>query len=257
LLSLDWSTGDVRWQRLTPPGTIWAAEAGPFGPGGQRRMVELDVDGGTRVIDLVTGQASPAVQTDPPGTANLVIAGEGVLVVRDGSVGDGLRGYDLSTGGLLWYLNHRSFLAPCGMYLCGETGAVPTVIDTMGQVRWRAANEARFLVFGDRLIAPAGGVYGLPGSQLVELSTGRVLRTYGQWQMMAEPVGGRALAVILDREALTVGIVDIESGHALVVGRISPWIGQATCAIAARHVGCTNGLRLVIWRIPVRAPGAG
>jgi hypothetical protein len=192
------------------------------------------------------------VQTDPPGTANLVIAGDGVLVVRDGSPGDGLRGYDLSTGRLLWYLNHRSFLAPCGIYLCGETGAVPTVIDTAGQVRWRAANEARFLVLGDRLIAPAGGVYGLPGSQLVELSTGRVLRGYGDWQMVAEPVEGRSLAVINERQGITVGLVDLESGHALVVGRVRPWIGQATCAMGAKHVGCTNGLRLVIWRIPAR-----
>jgi hypothetical protein len=250
LLALAWDSGDVRWEWFTHDGTIWASEAGPTGPAGQRRMVELDADGGVRAIDLLTGQPSPTVQIDPPGTANLVVAGDGVLVVRDGSPGDGLRGYDLATGRLLWSLNHRSFLAPCGKYLCGETGAVPTVLDTTGQVRWRAANEARFMVVGDRLLAPAGGVYGLPGSQLVELSTGRVIRAYGDWQMISEPVNGRALAVINERQALTVGIVDIESGNAIVVGRATDWIGQATCASGARHIGCTNGLRLVLWRVP-------
>jgi hypothetical protein len=74
--------------------------------------------------------------------------------------------------------------------------------------------------------------------------------------MISEPVEGRALAVINDRSALTVGIVDIESGHALVVGRVDPWIGQSSCAIGVKHVGCTNGLRLAIWRIPTQVSGA-
>jgi outer membrane protein assembly factor BamB len=266
LEAVDIRTGTVRWSHAIDHATLLAVEQvlpiGPFGGpwGGASGLIELRQDGVLRSLDPSTGTVRSTVRLPLPGPGLYLMIQNGMAVVNVGRPGDdplnqnhgplSVVAYDLATGRERWHADAPDFATPCGdRYLCEYGPQTLTVTDQKsGDVRYRGPSE-RIGFRGDLLLVSRPVL--TDGLELWNLTTGRKVRSFGSWRIVADdPRDGNLVAQTGVGGVLLVAVLDLERGTARVIGRARDWIGDAACTFGRRYVGCSGPGGVRIWRLP-------
>jgi hypothetical protein len=255
LLAVDLRTGRPRWSRPLAAGTLVGTQypPPPDGPVG----VELRPDGVLRLGDLDTDTERRTVRLALAGTPTGVVVRGDVVVVwqhRPLVEGDTVAGYDVGTGAQRWRLDDLRNAWPCGSrQLCTFGPNVTTVVDpATGRTVYRGPGD-QLTFHGDRVLvwrrSQRDGV-GVD-SALYDLGTGRRVRSYGRWRIVADDPARGVLAAQVDADGrLVVARLDLETGTATVVGTAEDWLGDPYCQWGREHVGCAGAGGVRMWRVP-------
>ncbi|MEV4136304.1 PQQ-binding-like beta-propeller repeat protein [Dactylosporangium sp. NPDC049742] len=253
LLGLDVRTGEVRWQLGTPSVRRVLAAAG-----GRREIADLDPDGTLLIRDA--GSASVVRTVALPGLGavdGFDVAGDRLLVYHferttllDSAV------YDLTTGRRLW---QRTAMAAagglwwCGTLLCTGTVGRTTVVDPdTGDPRWSITGWTDLGPFGDGLMwatepTPDTADPAL-GAVVLDATTGRVVRRFGPWDVVAALPGHAALVTGRNPGGSLVARLDLTTGAVTVLGRTEHWPAPPKCLATATLLACHRE-RVSVWQL--------
>ncbi|MFF5228998.1 PQQ-binding-like beta-propeller repeat protein [Dactylosporangium sp. NPDC000521] len=253
LLALDIGTGAVRWQLGTPSFRRVLAPSG-----GRREIADLDPGGTLLIRDA--GSAAVVRTVELPGLGpvdGFDIAGDRLLVYRferstllDSAV------YDLATGRRLW--QHTGMTAAGGLWWCGAllcTGSVgrTTVVDPdTGDPRWSITGWTDLGPFGDGLMwatepTPDTADPSL-GAVVLDATTGRVVRRFGPWDVVAALPGHAALVTGRNPGGSLVARLDLTTGTVTVLGRTEHWPAPPKCLATATLLACHRE-RVSVWQL--------
>ena len=254
LQAVDRRTGALRWSRSLS-GAVLGAQV-PAPPGGPV-AVEVSPDGRLRLSDLATNAQRHTVRLALLGTPTRVTVRDGVAVVNQLRPPDGspsIAGYNLVTGVQQWRLDDLHNMWPCGeRYLCVYGSDVTSVLDpTTGTTVYRGPG-GQMTFHGDRLLVwqtSQPGEAG-PGAALYDSGTGRPIRSYGQWHIVADDPDRGVLAAQVDSGGrLTLARLDLDTGRATVIGTTLDWHGETYCVWRIDHVACAGEAGIRIWQLP-------
>jgi outer membrane protein assembly factor BamB len=264
VLALDRHTGDMRWTRTLDADAVLGRE--DLADSGEPLIAELRADGTLRITDPATGAARRILKVALSGRPLTVSLLPDVAVVRQvrpddtgppfegpGPAPPTITGYDLTTGATRWRYENLRYGGVCGAgYLC-DFGTETTVMDPRtGTTVYRGAGDG--LIFhGDRLVVSWTTAQAGPptGATLHDLRTGRRLRTFGRWHLVAyEPDRPALAAQATSLGHLVVVVLNLATGAVTVVGRDADWFGDPACSWGRRYVACAGPSGVRIWRLP-------
>ncbi|MGI5241714.1 PQQ-binding-like beta-propeller repeat protein [Dactylosporangium sp. CA-139066] len=251
MLGLDVRTGAVRWELATPA----------------IRLLLLARDGGIEIADLDpggtlvvrdAGSAAVVRTVALPGLGavdGFDISGDRLLVYHferttllDSSV------FDLTTGRRLWQrtdMAARGGLWWCGTLLCTGTVGRTTVVDPdTGDERWRLTGWTDLGPFD------AGHMWATAptpdtadpslGAIVLDAATGRVVRRFGAWDVVAALPGHAALVTGRNPGGSLVARLDLATGAVTVLGRGERWPAPPKCLATATLLACRLE-RVSVW----------
>ncbi|MEV4515517.1 PQQ-binding-like beta-propeller repeat protein [Dactylosporangium sp. NPDC049525] len=251
LLGLDIGTGAVRWELGTPSvrRVLLASDGRPeiadLGPGD---TVLIRDAGSAAVVRTVALPGLGAVDGfDISGDRLLVYHFERTTLL-DSAV------FDLTTGRRLW--QHTDMAAAGGLWWCGTllcTGSVgrTTVVDPdTGDARWSVSGWTNLGPFD------AGHMWATEptpnaadpalGAVVLDAGTGRVVRRFGAWDVVAALPGHAALVTGRNPGGSLVGRLDLTTGVVTVLGRTEHWPAPPKCLATATLVACHRE-RVSVW----------
>ncbi|GAA4255788.1 outer membrane protein assembly factor BamB family protein [Dactylosporangium darangshiense] len=250
LLGLDIGTGAVRWELGTP------AVRRVLTDNGRPEIADLDPGGTLLIRDAGSAAVVRTVALSDLGTVDgFDISGDRLLVYRferttllDTAV------FDLTTGRRLW--QHTDMAAAGGLWWCGTvlcTGSVgrTTVVDPdTGDERWSVSGWTHLGPFD------AGHMWATEptpnaadpslGAVVLDAATGRVVRRFGAWDVVAALPGRAALVTDRNPGGSLVGRLDLATGAVTVLGRAEHWPAPPQCLATARLVACHRE-RVSVW----------
>jgi outer membrane protein assembly factor BamB len=262
--ALDVQTGATVWSHVTPAGTLRSFLTQPEGSidEGNYGVGELDPDGSVRVLDLQTGRVVRTAHVPNVGpVGGFDISGDLMMTYQSGQNGpQGVSVFDLATGQRLWGQPPSEQPVPmwwCGPVMCSDTDTTSAVVEPRtGRTLWQTApgfhatplDDTHMITFGASTLT-AGDWPTVVNVQ--DLRTGAVLRQLGGWQV----VGLRTwpVLVVLGRDGSAgglVGVVDADTGHTTVIGRMGRLYADPTCQLMVDLFVCRSGVDLDAFRIP-------
>jgi outer membrane protein assembly factor BamB len=252
--AVDLRTGRPRWTRPLATGTLLGTQY--LSPGGGWVGVELQPDGLLRLADLATDAQRRTVQLALLGApSGVMVRGDVAVVWQRRALAEGYTtvAYDLDTGAERWRFDDLRTAWPCGSrYLCAFGANVTTVVDPdAGATVYRGPGD-QLTFHGDTLLvwrrSQRGGI-GVDAA-LYDLGTGRRVRSYGKWRIVADDPDRGVLAAQVDSGGrFVLARLDLETGTATVVGTADDWLGDPSCQWGSRHLACAGGGGMRIWRL--------
>jgi outer membrane protein assembly factor BamB len=254
LAGLDVATGAVRWE-LGTPALRTVAPAGD----GRLEIVDLDPAGTLLVRDAASAAVERTVALSGLGPVDgFDLAGDRLLVYHferttllDSAV------FDLTTGRRLW--QHTDMAAAGGLWWCGTvlcTGGVgrTTVVDPdTGEERWTVSGWTDLGPFD------AGHMWATEptpnaadpalGPVVLDAATGRVVRRFGAWDVVAALPGHAALVTGRNPGGSLVARLDLDTGAVRVLGRTEHWPAPPKCLVTAVLLACHRE-RVSVWPLP-------
>lgn len=252
LLGLDVGTGEVRWELGTPAvRRVLPAGADRFA------IADLDPGGGTlRIRDA--GSAAVVRTVVLPGLGavdGFDISGDRLLVYHferttllDSAV------FDLTTGRRLW--QHTDMAAAGGLWWCGAllcTGSVgrTTVVDPdTGVARWSISGWTDLGPFDAghmwATVPTPNAADPALGAVVLDAATGRIVRRFGAWDVVAALPGHAALVTDRNPGGTLVGRLDLTTGAVTVLGRTEHWPAPPKCLATATLLACHRE-RVSVW----------
>ncbi|GAA3452004.1 outer membrane protein assembly factor BamB family protein [Dactylosporangium matsuzakiense] len=251
LLGLDIATGAVRWELATPSFRRVLRTAGgrfeiaDLEPGGPLRLRDADSAAVTRTVALA--DLGPVDGFD--------ISGDRLLAYRfERSTLLNTEVFDLTTGRRLW--RHTTMAASGGLWWCGAllcTGSVgrTTVVDPdTGTERWSLAGWSDLGPFdAGHLWATAptpNAADPAVGAVVVDAATGRIVRRFGAWDVVAALPGRAALVTGRNPGGSLIARLDLVTGAVRVLGRTEHWPAPPQCIVTAALVACHRE-RVSVW----------
>jgi len=257
--AVDLDTGRPRWRMRLPAGVRWALPGvrtsgeGIAGlPAGQDWMVTSSA-GGEVVVRDVDGAAVLSRRALGPLRQESYVAAlaDAVVVRRDDGDRATLDAYEPATLAPRW-----RFVPPvvdaepvgCEPLLClADTRSVWIVDPRDGRTIWRPTGP--LLRPG-----PAGRVVVTGyGNKVVLFDTrrARALRAGPGWRVVDYGAHTRSVVVVRVQAtgAADLGLLDVATGEARRLGRVSLWSPTAHCLPAGGHVACGDDTQLRVWRI--------
>ncbi|MET7419845.1 PQQ-binding-like beta-propeller repeat protein [Dactylosporangium sp. NPDC005555] len=251
LLGLDIGTGAVRWELATPSvrRVLPAADGRPA-------IADLDPGGPLRIRDAASAVVVRTVELPALGAVDgFDISGDRLLVYRfERSTLLDTAVFDLTTGRRLW--QHTDMAASGGLWWCGTllcTGSVgrTTVVDPdTGDARWSVSGWTDLGPFD------AGHMWATEptpnaadpalGPVVLDAATGRVVRRFGAWDVVAALPGHAALVTDRNPGGSLVGRMDLGTGAVTVLGRAEHWPAPPKCLATTRLVACHRE-RVSVW----------
>ena len=253
LLGLDIATGAVRWQLGTPSvrRVLLAADGRPeiadLDPGGT--LLIRDAGSAAVVRTVVLPDLGPVDGFDISGNRLLVYYFERTTLLNSAV-------FDLTTGRRLW--QHTGMAAAGGLWWCGTllcTGSVSrtTVVDPdTGDPRWSITGWTDLGPFDAGLMwatAPTPNTADPAlGAVVLDAATGRVVRRFGPWDVVAALPGHAALVTGRNPGGSLVGRLDLTTGAVTVLGRTEHWPAPPQCLATATLLACHRE-RVSVWRL--------
>jgi outer membrane protein assembly factor BamB len=251
LLGLDIGTGAVRWD-LGTPSIRRVLLAGTDRP----EIADLDPGGPLLIRDAATGAVVRTValpDLDP--VDGFDIAGDRLLVYRFERTTLLISGvFDLSTGRRLW--QHTDMAANGGLWWCGTllcAGSVgrTTVVDPdTGVARWSVSGWTDLGPFD------AGHMWATEptpnaadpelGAVVLDAVTGKVVRRFGAWDVVAALPGRAALVTGRNSGGSVVARMDLTTGVVTLLGRTEHWPAPPRCIATATLLACHRE-RVSVW----------
>jgi hypothetical protein len=254
--AVDLHTGVLRWS-TTQPADGYTMVTGPIDEYPQW-FVTVYADGRIETRDALTGRVT-ATRDGPPidPHANSIVWSVGDLAIIGGAAG-GVTAYRLPGLTPIWNtgvdLSQTWMQTDCGPVLCAfrpQTGIV--VLDPAdGRLLWQSSRWAYAVPAGPYLVATMfDRGFDDPAYWVLEPRTGRVLGTFGEWDVVASDSVPRTLYgihLVAGQNAIFYGTLDPARRTATILGR-----GEAvngSCQTSADALIC----RLVdasveIWRL--------
>jgi YVTN family beta-propeller protein len=257
--AVDRRTGTPRWSIPAGAGAVWGVDMDER-PDGDRLLVQLQPSGLLRIIDAATNTVQRTARLPLAGRPFRVTTRGGLAVIQQFRPDQGsgradlVAAYDLATGGEVWRHDDADFPVLCGDHYFCEYGTNNSWVidpDTGGVAYRRPGN--RFRLAGDRLFLWQGGrvIASDGGAALIDLRTGRTVRSFGRWRIVADnPERGLLVARIGLTGPITLGVLNPGRGTVTVVGHGPRWLGDPDCAWGPAYVGCAGPGGVQIWRLP-------
>ncbi len=252
LLGLDAGTGAVRWELGTPSvrRVLLAADGRP-------EIADLDPAGTLLLRDAGSAAVVRTVALAGLGAVDgFDIAGDRLLVYHyerttllESAV------YDLATGRRLW---QRTGMAAagglwwCGTLLCGGGVGRTTVVDPdTGEPRWSLTGWTDLGPFDAGLMwatepTPDTADPAL-GAVVLDAATGRVVRRFGPWDVVAALPDHAALVTGRNPGGSLVARLDLTTGAVTVLGRTEHWPAPPKCLATATLLACHRE-RVSVWQ---------
>jgi hypothetical protein len=220
------------------------------------RLAELSPEGELRITDLITGQVTPPVQIPRPVNLEYFDLVDDTLWVDDF---DHVVSYDIHTGRQL-----SRILAPNGGIACGEDLFCMDDFQGDGQLTLRIVrastgkpvlnlpNAVATGAMGTRLLVQGDFRQPARDTSIVDLAGDRTPRPLTPWQSARAIDDHRVLAVAhaLAAGEATIAIVDIDTRHATIIGRMGDWFVPPECHRYGAYVLCISSGAWAVWRLP-------
>jgi hypothetical protein len=255
----DLRTGRVRWRMRLDPGVRWSlpgVRAGAEGlaglPPGRDWFVTSSTGGDVQVRDLDTGNLIGRRQFGPLRQQSYVVAlADAVLVRLDDADDAPLEAYEPATLAPRWrYLPPVIDAEPvgCEPLLCLADNRSVWVVDPRGgATRWRPTGPLLRPGPAGRLIVTGYG------NQLLLFDTRQAERRRADtgWRVV-DVAAYTGLVVVARVHAVggtaDLGLLDVATGAARRLGRVTRWAPTTRCLHAGRHIACGDGTQLRVWR---------
>ncbi|GIG48072.1 hypothetical protein Dsi01nite_061130 [Dactylosporangium siamense] len=253
LLGLDIGTGAVRWELGTP-----AVRRVLLAGDGRPEIVDLDPGGLLLIRDA--GSAAVVRTVALPGldpVDGFDVSGDRLLVYhfeRTTLLVSAV--FDLATGRRLWQRTDMAAAGGlwwCGTLLCGGSVGRTTVVDPdTGDQRWSITGWTDLGPFEAGLMwatvpTPNTADPAL-GAVVLDAVTGRVVRRFGPWDVVAALPGHAALVTGRNPGGSLVGRLDLTTGAVTVLGRTEHWPAPPKCLVTATLLACHRE-RVSVWRL--------
>ncbi|MFI5910678.1 PQQ-binding-like beta-propeller repeat protein [Dactylosporangium sp. NPDC051541] len=252
LLGLDLGTGAVRWELATPSFRRVLA-----GAGGRVEIADLDAGGTLRIRDAATAAVTRTVSLPDLGAIDgFDISGERLLAYSfERSTLLNTAVFDLTSGRRLW--RHTTMAAGGGLWWCGAllcTGSVgrTTVVDPdTGAERWSLSGWADLGPFDAghmwATVPTPNAADPAVGAVVVDAATGRIVRRFGAWDVVAALPGRAVLVTGRNPGGSLIARLDLDTGAVTVLGRTEHWPAAPQCIATATLVACHRE-RVSVWR---------
>jgi outer membrane protein assembly factor BamB len=251
MLGVDVGTGAVRWELGTP-----SVRRAFLDGDGRPEIAELDPAGTLLIRDAGSAAVVRSVGLPALGAVDgFGVSGDRLLVYHferstllDSAV------FDLTTGRRLW--QHTDMAAAGGLWWCGTqlcTGSVgrTTVVDPdTGDARWSISGWTDLGPFdAGRMWAteptPNAADPAL-GAVVLDAATGRIVRRFGAWDVVALLPGHAALVTGRNPGGSLVARLDLDTGAVRVLGRTEHWPAPPQCLATATLLACHRE-RVSVW----------
>lgn len=253
LLGLDIGTGAVRWE-LGTPSVRRVLLAGD----GRPAIADLDPGGTLLIRDAGTAAVVRTVALPGLGAVDgFDISGDRLLVYHfERSTLLETAVFDLATGRRLWQRTNMAAAGGlwwCGTLLCtGSVGRTTVVDPDTGDPRWSITGWMDLGPFDVGLMwatepTPNTADPAL-GAVVLDAATGRVVRRFGPWDVVAALPGHAALVTGRNPGGSLVARMDLATGAVTVLGRTEHWPAPPKCLATATIVACHRE-RVSVWQL--------